>query len=185
VSRLVDEFMSSSNNDSHHSRWCRIRHRSIDSRSGGTGPQGMSLPWHLGHLLTCKSIVGAFRWGTRMDEVALPSQICPDHPVRPGVLSNTGRKYAQWIQRIAFAAVSGLLIASITYYLTACTPLAAAWTPNLGHCLKQRAGWLGTSIANLITDVVIFSGPVMWLMELQMSLHNKITVGIQLFLGAL
>lgn len=98
---------------------------------------------------------------------------------------NTGRRNARLIQTIAFTAVSGLLIGSIIYYLTECTPLPAAWTPNLGHCRNQRAGWLGTGIANLITDIVIFSVPVVWLADLQMSLHNKITVGIQLFLGAM
>ncbi|KAI4181551.1 MAG: hypothetical protein L6R41_006558 [Letrouitia leprolyta] len=85
---------------------------------------------------------------------------------------------------VAFAAVGGLLIGSITYYLSACTPLAASWTPGLGHCAKQRDGWLGTGIANLITDVIIFSVPVIWVADLQMSLHNKITVSIQLFIGA-
>ncbi|MCJ1457311.1 hypothetical protein MMC28_007678 [Mycoblastus sanguinarius] len=100
-------------------------------------------------------------------------------------VSNTGKKYARWIQIIAIVAVSGLLIGSIIYYLTECTPLPAAWTPNLGDCQNQRAGWLGSGIANLITDVVIFSVPVVWLAVLQMSLHNKITVGIQLFLGAI
>lgn len=94
-------------------------------------------------------------------------------------------KHARLIQVIAFAAVSGLLIGSITYYLTECKPLAAAWTPKLGNCRNQRQGWLGTGIANLITDVVIFSVPVVWLADLKMSLHNKITVGIQLFVGAM
>ena len=50
---------------------------------------------------------------------------------------------------------------------------------------KPRAGWLGTGIANLITDVVIFSVAVVWVVDLQMSLHNKITVNIQLFIGAM
>ena len=69
--------------------------------------------------------------------------------------------------------------------ITEVTPIPASWTPNLGDCRNQRAGWLGTGIANLITDIVIFSVPVVWLADLQMSLHNKITVGIQLFLGAM
>lgn len=86
---------------------------------------------------------------------------------------------------IAFAAVGGLLIGSITYYLTECKPLRASWTPNLGHCAKQRAGWLGTGIANLITDVIIFSVPIVWVLDLQMSLHNKIVVSLQLFIGAM
>ena len=89
------------------------------------------------------------------------------------------------IQIIAFIAVGGLLIGSITYYFTECKPLPAAWTPNLGHCAKQRAGWLGTGIANLITDVFIFSVPIVWVADLQLSLHNKITVGIQLFMGVM
>ncbi|KAL8709765.1 MAG: hypothetical protein Q9220_005551 [cf. Caloplaca sp. 1 TL-2023] len=100
-------------------------------------------------------------------------------------VSGTGRKNAFWIQMLAFTAVGGLLIGSIVYYLTECKPLPAAWTPHLGHCAKQRAGWLGTGIANLITDVVIFSLPIVWVMDLQMSLHNKITVSIQLFIGAI
>ena len=100
-------------------------------------------------------------------------------------IANTGMKHARLVQVIAFAAVSGLLIGSITYYLTECKPLAAAWTPNLGNCHNQRQGWLGTGIANLITDVVIFSVPFVWLLDLKMSLHNKITVGIQLFVGAM
>lgn len=86
---------------------------------------------------------------------------------------------------IAFTAVGGLLIGSITYYLTECKPLPAAWTPNLGHCAKQRAGWLGTGIANLITDVIIFSVPIVWVLDLKMSLHNKIVVSLQLFIGAM
>jgi len=100
-------------------------------------------------------------------------------------MSNTGMKNARSIQKIAFTAVSGLLIGSIVYYLTQCKPLRAAWTPKLGRYRPPRAGWLGTGIANLITDVVIFSVPVVWLADLRMSLHNKITVGIQLFLGVM
>ena len=100
-------------------------------------------------------------------------------------VTNTGRRNAKVIQAIAFVAVSGLLIASISYYLTQCTPIAASWTPGLGKCVTPRAGWLGTGIANLITDVIIFSVPIIWLTDLKMSLHHKITVGIQLFLGAM
>lgn len=100
-------------------------------------------------------------------------------------MTNTGRKYAQLIQIAAFAAVGGLLIGSIIYYLTECKPLAASWTPHLGHCAKQRSGWLGTGIANLITDFIIFSVPVVWVADLQMSLHRKIVVSIQLFIGAM
>ncbi|KAL8733272.1 MAG: hypothetical protein Q9181_003648 [Wetmoreana brouardii] len=100
-------------------------------------------------------------------------------------VSGTGRKNARVVQMIAFAAVGGLLIGSIAYYLSACTPVAASWTPGLGHCVSPRAGWLGTGIANLITDVIIFSVPVVWVADLQMSLHNKITVSIQLFIGAI
>lgn len=100
-------------------------------------------------------------------------------------VSNTGRRYARFIQLAAYAAVAGLLIGSITYYLTQCKPLRAAWTPGLGHCAKPRAGWLGTGIANLVTDVFIFSVPVVWVADLQMSLHNKLTVSIQLFVGAM
>lgn len=101
-------------------------------------------------------------------------------------MSGTGRKNAALIQIGAFIAVGGLLMGSIIYYLTQCTPIAAAWTVGLagGHCAKPRAGWLGTGIANLITDVIIFSVPVVWVVDLQMSLHNKITVSIQLFVGA-
>ncbi len=100
-------------------------------------------------------------------------------------MSGTGRKNALLIQITAFAAVGGLLIGSIAYYLTQCTPLRAAWTPGLGHCAAPRAGWLGTGIANLITDVIIFSVPIVWVVDLQMSLHNKIVVSIQLFIGAM
>ena len=101
-------------------------------------------------------------------------------------MSGTGRKNAALIQIGGFIAVGGLLMGSIIYYLTQCTPIAAAWTVGLagGHCAKPRAGWLGTGIANLITDVIIFSVPVVWVVDLQMSLHNKITVSIQLFVGA-
>ncbi|KAL8703457.1 MAG: hypothetical protein Q9201_003362 [Fulgogasparrea decipioides] len=57
--------------------------------------------------------------------------------------------------------------------------------PRSRHCVSPRAGWLGTGIANLITDVIIFSVPVLWVADLQMSLHNMITVSIQLFIGAI
>lgn len=102
-------------------------------------------------------------------------------------MAGTGRKNAVLIQIGAFIAVGGLLIGSIIYYLTQCTPLAAAWTVGLpgGHCAKPRAGWLGTGVANLITDVIIFSVPVVWVVDLQMSLHNKVTVSIQLFIGSM
>ena len=99
-------------------------------------------------------------------------------------VSNTGKRHARLIQIIAAAAVFGLLIGSITNYLTECAPVQASWTPNLGNCKNQRAGWLGAGIANLITDVVIFSVPFVWLLDLKMSVHNKVTVGIQLFIGA-
>ena len=38
-------------------------------------------------------------------------------------VSNTGRKNALLIQAIAFSAVGGLLLGSIIYYCTACTPI--------------------------------------------------------------
>jgi len=99
-------------------------------------------------------------------------------------VSGTGRKNALLIQILAFGAVGGLLIGSIAYYFTQCT-LRATWTPGFGHCAAPRAGWLGTGIANLITDVIIFSVPIVWVVDLQMSLHNKIVVCIQLFIGAM
>ncbi|KAL8725858.1 MAG: hypothetical protein Q9166_007104, partial [cf. Caloplaca sp. 2 TL-2023] len=99
-------------------------------------------------------------------------------------VSGTGRKNALFIRIAAFAAVGGLLLGSITYYLAACTPVRASWTPGLGHCVSPRAGWLGTGIANLITDVIIFSVPIVWVVDLQMSAHNKIVVCTQLFIGA-
>lgn len=55
----------------------------------------------------------------------------------------------------------------------------------MGHCKKPQAGWLGTGIANLITDVIIFSVPVVWVADLQMSLHDKLVVSAQLFIGAM
>ncbi|KAI4099880.1 MAG: hypothetical protein L6R37_005787 [Teloschistes peruensis] len=101
-------------------------------------------------------------------------------------VSGTGRRNGRlWIKSAAFAAVGGLLIGSITYYLTACVPVRASWTPGIGHCKKPQAGWLGTGIANLITDVIIFSVPVVWVADLQMSLHDKLVVSAQLFIGAM
>ncbi|KAL8661299.1 MAG: hypothetical protein Q9202_005724 [Teloschistes flavicans] len=100
-------------------------------------------------------------------------------------VSGTGRRNGLWIQFAAFTAVGGLLVGSITYYLTACVPVRASWTPGIGHCKKPQAGWLGTGIANLVTDVIIFSVPVVWVADLQMSLHNKIVVSVQLFIGAI
>ncbi|KAL8816163.1 MAG: hypothetical protein Q9223_004781 [Gallowayella weberi] len=100
-------------------------------------------------------------------------------------VSGTGRKNALFIQIAAFAAVGGLLIGSIAYYLAACTPVRASWTPGIGHCVSPRAGWLGTGIANLITDVIIFSVPIVWVVDLQMSRHNKIVVCVQLFIGCI
>ncbi|KAI4200490.1 MAG: hypothetical protein LQ350_003860 [Teloschistes chrysophthalmus] len=90
-----------------------------------------------------------------------------------------------YIQLAAFIAVGGLLVGSITYYLTACVPIRASWTTGVGHCKKPQAGWLGTGIANLITDVIIFSVPVVWVADLQMSLHDKLVVSAQLFIGAM
>ncbi|KAL8687002.1 MAG: hypothetical protein Q9218_006705, partial [Villophora microphyllina] len=99
-------------------------------------------------------------------------------------VSGTGRRHAIWIQSAAFTAVGGLLMGSIIYYLTACTPVSASWT-GLGKCKAPQAGWLGTGISNLITDVIIFSVPIVWVVDLQMSLHNKIVVSTQLFIGAI
>ena len=89
------------------------------------------------------------------------------------------------IQKGAFVAVGGLLLGSITYYFSQCKPPPAAWTPGLSHCAPPRAGWLGTGIANLITDVITFSVPIVWVASLQMSLHRKIVVSIQLFVGSM
>ena len=102
-------------------------------------------------------------------------------------IDGTGKKYARVIYWTAHAAVGCLFVGSIAYYLGQCKPLPAAWTPGLpgGKCAPPRAGWFGTGIANLITDVIIFSVPVVWLTDLQMHLHNKITAGIQLFVGAM
>lgn len=99
-------------------------------------------------------------------------------------MTKTGKKFAKWVEIVALAAVAALLIASIIFYLTECKPLRAEWTPGIGKCRDPSAGWLGGGIVNLITDVFIFGVPAIWLADMQMSLHNKITVGIQLFIGA-
>ena len=100
-------------------------------------------------------------------------------------VSNTGNRKRRAVQIAAALAVFILLTGSITYYFTECTPLEATWKAAAhGTCQSPRAGWLGTSIANLITDFIIFSVPLVFFVDLQMSLHNKITAGIQLFVGA-
>ncbi|KAG7001398.1 MFS domain-containing protein [Physcia stellaris] len=102
-------------------------------------------------------------------------------------VAGTGKKSTKIVYWTAHVAVGCLLVGSISYYLGQCKPLAAAWTPGLpgGKCAPARAGWFGTGIANLITDVIIFSVPAVWLTDLQMHLHNKIVAGIQLFIGAI
>ncbi|KAL6712729.1 hypothetical protein ACLMJK_009667 [Lecanora helva] len=108
-----------------------------------------------------------------------------DGPSNRVLVLNTGKSWKRIIRDIAYITVAGLFAGSISYYLLECKPCPAAWTPDLGHCMNQRAGCFGTSIANLVTDVLGFSVPVVWLADLRMSLHSKITVGIQLFLGVI
>ena len=137
------------------------------------------------HMLTFS--IGTFRRRTCLDHLALPPQIRFALIIlyRRIFVTNTGRRYARLIQKGAFVAVGGLLLGSITYYFSQCKPPPAAWTPGLGHCAPPRAGWLGTGIANLITDVITFSVPIVWVAGLQMSLHRKIVVSIQLFVGSM
>ena len=66
-------------------------------------------------------------------------------------------------------------IGCVIFYVGNCRPIEANWIHGLpgSTCGNQQAGWLGTGIANIITDVAILSLPMRSVWHLQLPRRTK------------
>jgi hypothetical protein len=84
--------------------------------------------------------------------------------------------------RLATFSLVGLVaiycIGCLIFFLANCRPFAANFNPHLpgAVCGNQQAGWLGTGIANIVTDVLILSLPMRNVWHLQIPSRTKIAV---------
>ena len=69
-------------------------------------------------------------------------------------------------------------IGCIIFYVGNCQPIEANWIKPLpgSKCGNQQAGWLGTGIANIVTDVAILSLPMRSVYHLQLPRRTKLAV---------
>ena len=92
------------------------------------------------------------------------------------------RVFPQRAFRLTAYALMGVVavycVGCVIFYVGNCRPIQANWTPDLpgAVCGKQQAGWLGTGIANIITDVVILSLPMRSVYYLQVPRRTKAAV---------
>ena len=78
-------------------------------------------------------------------------------------------------------------IGSITFFLGICRPIESNWILNFqgATCGNQKAGWLGTGVANLLTDVAILSLPMRSVYHLQLPKRTKTAVAAIFGIGFL
>ena len=67
---------------------------------------------------------------------------------------------------------------SLLFFCLNCRPIQANWDHTIedAKCGNQRAGWLGTGVANIITDVIILSLPMPSVWDLQLPTRTKVAV---------
>ena len=65
-------------------------------------------------------------------------------------------------------------VSNILFTLLQCRPIAYQWDPEIkGACYDQRAGWLGTGIVNIITDIMVLSLPIPTVWKLKLPRATK------------
>ena len=98
------------------------------------------------------------------------------------------RIFTQQKFRIAIDTVIGVCVAWAVALLLAtlfqCQPISKAWIPDLGGtCIDLQKLYYGTSISNLILDVVINLMPVREIWKLQINRRQKIVLMVIMTLG--
>ena len=75
------------------------------------------------------------------------------------------------------AVVALYCVGTTIYFLTNCRPFAAHWDKTIQNaCGDPHSGWLGTGIANIITDVLVLSLPMPSVWQLQLPKKTKLAV---------
>jgi len=77
-------------------------------------------------------------------------------------------------------------LSNLLFTLLQCRPLAYQWDRSIqGECYNQRAGWLGTGIVNIITDIMVLSLPIRPVWDLRLPRRSKAVLTIVFCIGFL
>ena len=77
-------------------------------------------------------------------------------------------------------------VAAFLLYALECIPLRGFWDHNVqATCVNSRGELIGTSTANIITDIAILCLPIRQVLQLQMPAHLKVAVCGVFLLGSL
>ncbi|KAH8653523.1 hypothetical protein BX600DRAFT_501111 [Xylariales sp. PMI_506] len=112
-------------------------------------------------IIIAQAIVGGSGW--HLDDL-LTSKIFPTRPLH----------WACYITGIIIAAWSSSTILSA---LLICQPISALWslTPE-GHCGDEILSFLITGIVNIVTDIIVLTLPLPYLIRLEMELYKKVAL---------
>lgn len=92
------------------------------------------------------------------------------------------RVFPQRPFRVAAYGLMGLvlvyLVACLIFFVANCQPFEANFNPGLpgAVCGNKTAGWLGTGVANIVTDIAILSLPMRNVYHLQLPSRTKMAV---------
>ncbi|KAF5649375.1 monocarboxylate transporter 8 [Fusarium sp. NRRL 52700] len=92
----------------------------------------------------------------------------------------------KWFRRAIFATIAFVVLYTIiiaSLLLFGCQPRETAWDPYLfasGKCIDYAVMYIIIAVANIISDIVLFSIPMPMIVRLKMPLGQKIGLGIML-----
>ena len=75
-------------------------------------------------------------------------------------------------------------VATVVAEIFTCTPVQASWKPDLAeHCINAKSFYLGNTVSNLLTDVIVMCLPMPIIWGLHMSTKRKASVSAVFLLG--
>ncbi|KAF7957211.1 hypothetical protein EAE96_002801 [Botrytis aclada] len=93
----------------------------------------------------------------------------------------------RWLRNtlyVAVAIISGWWISAFISEVTACIPLAAAWTPGLkGTCINDEEICTAVGMMHVVFDFLILLLPIPIIWRLQMPTWSRVTVSLLLSVG--
>ena len=91
--------------------------------------------------------------------------------------------FRQVTQAVGFVVLAWFL-AVVLVSIFSCTPIHGYWDHSIpATCIDSRAFYLGNSIANILTDVIILALPVRMIWHLQTSRSQKVALTLVFGLG--
>ena len=84
------------------------------------------------------------------------------------------------------AIISANAFAALVTSLLSCRPLAARWDPTIPNakCIHIDSFWRWGSLANIVTDIVMFALPLPTIWHLQISKNQKFSLSLIFLTGS-